>query len=186
MDLFNPVVLNALRALQVLCPSAILAGGYLRDTILERPVKDIDLFCSELGDDKRLALKALFPDAKPEQFSEWLAYQGNEVVAVWSLGECAGLPLQLIELAPGCSPVDRAKSHDFGICQVWHDGTDADSTEAFYRDCHDRSFTLAHCEDQAQFDRSMRRFERLSKKYPDHELVIPQEFQQWANTTTLL
>lgn len=168
-------VLEVLQRVKEFAPSAILAGGYLRDTVLDRPAKDIDIFCCAEVEPMRLRRK--FPEARLEPFSHWLEYQDNEVVSVWNLGTAMGLPVQLIEIDG--HPLDRAKEHDFGICQVWHDGTDMDSTEAFLRDCLDSSFTLVRCENQAQFDRSMKRFARLSQKYPDHELVIPLEFKQW-------
>ena len=40
LERYNPI-LNTIKGL---CPTAHIAGGAVRDTLLERPIKDIDLF----------------------------------------------------------------------------------------------------------------------------------------------
>ena len=46
---YNPI-LNAIRDL---CPTAHIGGGAVRDTLLERPIRDIDLFLDEFATDER-------------------------------------------------------------------------------------------------------------------------------------
>jgi hypothetical protein len=43
-----------------------------------------------------------------------------------------------------------------------------------------RKFTLSHCEDQQQFDRSMRRWtSKFRQRFPEFALVIPEQFRQF-------
>lgn len=175
-----PDVSLALECLQQLAPDAGISGGYLRDMVYGKQPKDIDVFCSKLTPESLLCLLVLFPDAKQEAYSAWLDYATGEVDSVWDLGLVDGLPFQLIVLKEGLVPADRYRFNDFGICQLWHDGTQLTTTSAFQMDAVGYTFTLCHCESEHELNRSMRRWDRLKKKYPDHELVIPERFQQWV------
>ena len=169
----------ALFDLQRIEPEAGISGGYLRDIANGKPPKDIDVFCPLLTETKRTSLSKVFPGAKQEPYSAWLDYATGEVEAVWDLGLVDGLPFQLIELKVGLSPVERFKFNDFAICQLWHDGFSMQASKAALQDIAYNTFTLTQCENQKEFDRSMRRWERLKAKYPDHSLVIPEEFRKY-------
>lgn len=171
----NEELTQVLASLNLMKP-AVLAGGYLRDTLMGRPVKDVDFFIE--GPLEVLDLQVRFPAAKLEPFSEWLAYRGREVRSVWNLGTTQdGLPMQLIELLPGLSVTERAEAHDFGLCQIWtNDGVHIHTTEAFSLDATNKTFTLKTCEDASELERSLRRYQRLRQKYPEFTLVVPEEF----------
>jgi len=170
-------VAASLASLQAIEPAAIVAGGFLRDRLMGVAPKDIDLFCRELTGEQQDAVARAFPGARVEPFSKFLSYQSPDVARVWDLGEAGGYPLQLIEVRG--DPAVRAAHHDFGLCQVWHDGQELVCTDAFELDAQRRTFTLCHCESKREFDRSMKRFERLSNKYLGFALVIPYEFKEW-------
>lgn len=172
-------VAYTLKRVRDIAPSAIVAGGYLRDRLNFVSPKDVDIFVEPLGLQQQFDLAKRFPLKKDTatQFLEYTGGEFSEVCGVWSLGIADGYSVQLIEVDK--APEQRAREHDFGICQVYHDGTDLHVTDAFLKDHSERTFTLSHCESKAQFDRSMARYERLSMKYPSYPLVIPQEFQQW-------
>lgn len=174
---------TALMALQVIAPGTVVAGGYLRDLFFGKPVKDIDFFLPHEGATLE-NLRTVFPEAKLESYSEWLAYRNEEVDAIYDLGLIDGLPAQGIVLREGMDPWARTERFDFGFCQIrtFYDGF-AQATDAFYKDAAASTATLVHCESQSEFDRSMKRWKRLSKKYPELTLVIPEEFRQWATTS---
>jgi len=164
--------LSALKAVQTVVPEALLAGGYLRDCLLGREPKDIDIFIPYQGAEIR-AFREL-PGAHtdiPECYMEQ-----SEVASVGSLRGFE-MPVQVIELRPGLNPLDRVKAHDFGICQVWSSGDGFSCTPAFLHDIRCATFTLTECNDAKEYARSMRRWYRLSKKYPDYTLVVPQEIR---------
>jgi hypothetical protein len=167
---------------------ALIAGGACRDHILGRPVKDIDVFVpSQPNIDVKLAKAFGAFNVSPIIAAEY-AGAGGEVEHVYEIQEedadpfaphpLEHVPVQVIVLAPGLDPIERAKCHDFGICQAWYIGSPLvfGSTEAFHLDMRFKTFTLSHCEDQQQFDRSMRRWtSKFRQRFPEFSLYIPVE-----------
>lgn len=172
---------TTLMALQVIAPGTVVAGGYLRDQFFGKAPKDIDFFLPYSGGTIE-RLRTVFPEAKLESYSEWLTYRNEEVDAIYDLGKVDGLPAQGIVLREGMNPYERVQRFDFGFCQISTDDSGGGliwPTKAFYKDAANGTATLIHCESRAEFDRSMKRWQRLSKKYPELTLVIPEEFQKW-------
>jgi len=172
--------LVVLAEVQKFFPKAILAGGYLRDTLTGRTPKDIDVFIPspEPGAVRNFeSVMKCSPDSGAAEYMD-----RGEVAAIWTVPGFA-VPVQVISLKPGLCPVDRARNHDFGICQVWHDGTGQYMTEIFAKDLANRTFTLAACEDSTEFARSMRRWDRLKEKFPEWALVILDEFSHYHEAT---
>jgi hypothetical protein len=100
----------------------------------------------------------------------------GEVVEVRGYQKSGQTDLNIIYLDPevDLSPLGIAGRNDFGICQIaaWLEGGEwrFDYTEAFIDDVMAKTFTLTREGDEA---RSLRRYERLREKYPDHRLVTP-------------
>jgi hypothetical protein len=181
---------EALAKLQAVGVKGLIAGGAVRDHLLNRPVKDIDVFVP-YSEDIEQKLQAAFGvlHVNPLISAEY-AGAGGEVEHVYevaissdpfgSLEEITRPPLQIIVLAPGLDPVDRARHHDFGICQAWYLGNGQfGETLAFTNDVMHQRFTLSHCEDQQQFDRSMRRWERFRERFDGFYLYVPFEFMEF-------
>jgi hypothetical protein len=139
--------------------------------VLDREPKDIDIFVPNGAWDWN-ALRAS-PMLGAAEYMERTEVEGIFDIPGFEL------PVQVIELCPGLSPMERVIAHDFGICQVYSTGTGWGATEAFFRDRDNRTFTLTHCEDRKEFDRSMRRWNRLKDKFPGFSLVIQEEFLQY-------
>ncbi len=161
--------LRALSAVQKVYPSAILAGGYLRDAFFGRSQKDIDIFV-----DYSEVITGL-PGSVVNTASGYM--DNGDVDLVWELKGYA-LPVQVIMLREGLTAMSRCLEHDFDFCQIWHDGWSTGCTSAFANANMDE-ITLVHCENQKEFDRSMRRWKRLSVKYPECVLVIPERFHKY-------
>lgn len=154
-------------------PGAVVAGGYLRDSLLGLPPKDIDVFIpkSAIVSDvlaQRLG-QAVGHDVKIECN---LSYANMEVARIMGTTDRA-LPIQFIEMSGGQDPKERVARHDFGICQVWVDMNGLDWTEAFEHDRRRMDCTLVHCESPEEHKRSMRRWERLKEKLAGWRLVDP-------------
>lgn len=172
--------MRALEAVKAVFPGAILAGGYLRDAHFGRSAKDIDIFVPHMSDTRHLDLRYAEPGSglllcSVAGAAEYMEQTDvNRIFDFDMLGYA--LPVQVVMMAPGVDVVQRCGEHDFDFCQIWHDGWVTRTTIEF-RSMAPRVVTLTHCEDAAQFARSMRRWDRLKAKYPDFELAIPQRFQ---------
>src|SRR6516165_7479199 len=69
LERYNPI-LNAIREL---CPTAHIGGGAVRDSLLERPIKDIDLFLDDVAtNDAAELMRSQFSFVK---VGEWTAYE---------------------------------------------------------------------------------------------------------------
>jgi len=185
---------SILAQLQEVGVKGLIAGGAVRDHILGKPVKDIDVFVAHepnLVSKLQAAFGALH--VNPSLAAEYIGeagqsevshvYEVRKSVDPFDMGAIHLPPVQVIVLAPGMDPLDRVKHHDFGICQCWYEGggdLDFGFTGAFIGDVADNSFTLTHCEDQHQFDRSMRRWERFKERFPEFSLYVPFRFREYT------
>jgi hypothetical protein len=191
MNLFDQFdeILSKLKAVGI--TGALIAGGACRDHLLGRPVKDIDVFVPyQMNVGVKLAQAFGAFNVSPIIAAEY-AGAGGEVEHVYEIREedadpfaphpLEHVPVQVIVLSPGLNPIERAKHHDFGICQAWYlGGRLHEVTEAFHLDMANKTFTLSHCEDQQQFDRSMRRWtSKFRQRFPTFQLRVPQGFHHF-------
>lgn len=116
-----------LASIQTVCPSAVLAGGALRDIDNARPVKDLDIFIHAKGDREAfMAIELLrvagFDISFDTTFGAGQAYpedQNLEVVQIADLHD-GPLPAQLIFTN---WPTERiVERFDYGICRLSFDG----------------------------------------------------------------
>jgi len=189
MNLFNQFdeILSKLKAAGV--TGALIAGGACRDHILGKPVKDIDVFVPDQdGIEMKLGTAFGHLHVKPIIAAEY-AGAGGEVEHVYeiSFGDDpfgdSHIPVQIIVLAQGLDPMERARHHDFGLCQAWYQEASetasgfVQATEAFHLDMTNRTFTLSHCEDEQQYARSMRRWTgKFKERFPGYRVYVPNEF----------
>lgn len=169
-----------IRAIRAVCPSAVLAGGALRDLLLDRPIKDLDVFI-EAGSMQRaeeamadLQARGFAITFEPGELTAYPEDQNLEVVAVADLTPpkaCmayAGLqplPVQLIFTNwPSANIMDR---FDYGICQVVYDGEEITFGPHFNSDRVGEVFRLRRDRPTPISMRgSVHRYARLLAKYP--------------------
>lgn len=162
-------------------PDSLLAGGCLRDLDNGRPVKDIDIFAPNAGssfEEVREKVGKLVPDSAligvMGGYENWAT---EEVLGVFDIAGPHS-DYQLITLSSG--PDSILPRLDFGICQIASDGSSVFRTDAYERDKANQTFTLVRCDDAAQYDRSLKRFQRLSEKYQGWKLVDPSSPASYA------
>jgi hypothetical protein len=180
---------NILEALQRAIPSSVhIAGGAVRDTILNRPIRDIDIFLHHsAGDQAAALLRAKFGYVK---VGEWVQYEmfSDPMVSCVAKFEEADetIPICLIGLAENLPPHNNIARFDFGVCMAAWIGTSAMITnDHFKRDIESKTFTLHRADNLAQFSYSMVRFEKLTAdRYKDWGLAVPSQFEELAKEHT--
>lgn len=152
IDRLPPEWLKAILKLRLTCPSAVLAGGALRDLDNNGPVKDFDVFIhAQKAGDADDAMAAL-TDAgftvlfDPNEETAYPQDQNLEVIAVAELEGLnvtwcgAQLPVQLIFVNWDTARiVDR---FDYGICQLSTDGETVTIGDGYAEDKASKVFRL--------------------------------------------
>jgi hypothetical protein len=180
---------NILEALQRAIPGSVhIAGGAVRDTILDRPIRDIDIFLHNSAADPAAALlRAEFGYVKVGEWRQYEGFSDPMVVRVAKFEKAdETIPICLIGLAEALSPRDNIARFDFGICMAaWDGGVPIISNTHFKRDIESKTFTLHRADNLAQFSYSMVRFEKLTAdRYQGWELAIPCQFEELTKEHT--
>jgi hypothetical protein len=179
-NILEPWAAQLLRDVRAIEPAAHIAGGYLRDRITGKPVKDVDLFVRDRGDASNQRLLTVLARTHPYLSNTIPAHYLGAEDGVTFIYEClpAAMPTRLpevnvITMNRGYEMHENVHRFDFGICQVATDGEHLIKTPAFEQDRAEMTFTLVQCENEAEYERSLRRWERLKVKYPGWRLVTP-------------
>jgi hypothetical protein len=163
---------NALAQLQTCIPSAVMAGGCLRDREHGRKVKDLDIFVP-VSTDSHADLEAV------KVMLEGLGWKSVTIDDAKTYPEgCDTRVIGVVEADVfGCPPVqvvvgnwdtDRIFDHfDFGICQISFDGRELKRSVAYRLDSLNRVFKLATNRSDEAFVSSINRWARLKEKYRD-------------------
>jgi Poly A polymerase head domain len=181
---------NILEALQRAIPGSVhIAGGAVRDTILERPIRDIDIFLPHTASDQAAALlRTKFAYVKVGEWKQYLQFSDPMVVRVAKFEKADEIiPICLIGLSEDLTPHDNIARFDFGVCMAaWQGGdTPLFSSNCFKRDIESKTFTLCRADNAAQFAYSMVRFEKLTaNRYAGWKLAIPDQFKELVKEHT--
>lgn len=168
-----------LAAVQAVCPTAVLAGGCLRDRDNGRPVKDLDIFIFADSDREAFGhINALteseFEVSYDETYEGGGAYpddQNLEVIQIAALHagpameNLGGLPVQLIFTRWDTSRI--VERFDYGICRLSFDGENIVRPLEYDEDREAQVFRLRRDRPTAISMRgSIRRYARLvNEKY---------------------
>lgn len=167
--------LEVFKTVQSVEPSAILAGGALRDLDNERPVKDLDIFVPVDSLNPPRIVEAL---SKTHQLESWLGDQYFDwdtcVANVGVINAVVeGLPPVNLIVIHDCTIANQMERFDFGICRIMFNGNTLHRHPGYVKDKEDHTFTLLRNCTYEQRVYSRKRFERLQEKYPGWTLVIP-------------
>jgi hypothetical protein len=176
---------NVLEVLQRAVPGQVhIAGGAVRDTILERPIRDVDIFIHHsFGYQAAALLRTKFGYVKVGEWKQYLDFSDPMVVRVAKFEKAdETIPICLIGLAEALNPHDNIARFDFGVCMAaWAGGDSMITADSFKRDIESKSFTLCRADNLAQFSYSMIRFKKLTAdRYKDWQLSVPNQFKELA------
>jgi Poly A polymerase head domain len=180
---------NILDALQRAIPGSVhIAGGAVRDTLLDRPIKDIDIFVPHTaGEEAAALLRSQFGYVKVGEWKQYLDFSDPLVERVAKFEKAdETIPVCLIGLTKALDPHDNVARFDFGVCMAaWAGGDSMITSNAFKRDIESKTFTLCRADNYAQFAYSMVRFKKLTAdRYKDWKLSVPSQFEELAKEHT--
>lgn len=149
---------NLLNTIQINDPTAMIAGGSLRDLSLGRAPKDLDIFATQLPYVENLG-------------SSDMDYDGMQYVkAVVTWETDIDLPFNLVLHEP-CTNQAMLESFDFGLCQIGFTGKELIKTTAYDWDFKHGIFTMRHVD---RYARSIRRYARWLDRYQHFDIAIPE------------
>jgi hypothetical protein len=170
-----------LGTLQSLSPMAHIGGGAVRDTLLGRPIRDIDIFLEDSvieGGDGPGVLRSRFGFV---MVGEWKSYEmfSDPAVTCVARFEKADetIPVCLIGLKRAQSIADNLRRFDFGICMAAWDGDEVHTAAEYVADAEARRFTLHRADNLPQLRYSMSRYRKMTAdRYAGWALAIPDRF----------
>jgi|SRR5262249_54418465 len=143
---------TVLATLQQIAPEAHIAGGAVRDTILQKQIQDIDVFMKDEHVEEAAVL--LRSSCSYIRVGEWKQYLGFSDPAMTRVAKFEKadetIPVCIIGLLPSfASPKDNIARFDFGICMAAFDGQQTIRAAEFDQDEKARTFTLHRADNYA-------------------------------------
>ena len=179
---------TVLTTLQQIAPEAHIAGGAVRDTILQKQIHDIDVFMhDEHVEEAATLLRSSCSYVKVGEWKQYLEFSDPAMTCVAKFEKAdETIPVCIIGLLPRyTSPENNIARFDFGICMAAFDGKQTIRTAEFDQDKKAQTFTLRRADNRAQFTYSLSRFEKITaSRYKGWSLVIPEEFEEHAKEHT--
>lgn len=179
---------TVLATLQQIAPEAHIAGGAVRDTILQKQIHDIDVFMADEHVDEAAALlRSSCSYVKVGEWKQYLQFSDPAMTRVAKFEKAdETIPVCIIGLLPRfANPKDNVARFDFGICMAAFDGKQTIRAAEFDVDEGAHTFTMCRADNPAQFAYSLSRFEKITAaRYAGWTLNIPSEFEQLAKEHT--
>lgn len=150
--------------------NAVIAGGAVRDRLLNGPIKDLDIFvpCSS---NKEFMNK--LTNSKLSNFSEIdNNYVGYEKQTIAGKVDCKYIGKIDVDIMAVNLPNDEnfgenvVKDFCYKIDQAYYDGRDIVTTKGFDRDAKFHEATLWYLKKIEDLPRALAKFVRLQQKYP--------------------
>ena len=135
---YNPI----LNAMKDLCPTAHIGGGAVRDSLLERPIRDIDLFLDVEATDEAAAAAAVAIRLRQSRRVEVLrdvlrSRRGAGGQVREGRRDHPGLP-DRAEPEVRARDARQPRRFDFGICMAGWDGEEVYTAPEYKRDVERR------------------------------------------------
>lgn len=163
--------LDVLSRVQTVSPSAIIAGGALRDLYNDKPIKDVDIFIAynpiidfEIGE--------LFCDTT-KVFQQHDEYNGVELLAVYESTIDGVLYNFIVCTEEHCD----INNFDINICQISCDGKKLSFTAEYSYGIRDKVIRIVNVN---CLDENRKRVERIHNKYPEFKVQVDHDESLWS------
>jgi hypothetical protein len=173
-------ILSALLTVSLLDRDAVLAGGAVRDTLNNKPVKDIDIFVGPAVTvedlrkfDDGLQWTSQFSASTVEAYKQFFGDELVEVIKGYDPNSISTPQVQVIVMKQPVTLASALSSADFGFCQVGlqRNSLGIFATQAFMDDQLNNTATLTRSRRHKNFERSFDRASRLREKYPERTFL---------------
>ena len=175
---------DLLAELQTVAPEAHIAGGAVRDTILEKPIHDVDVFMDdEHVEEAARVLRSRLGFVKVGEFLRYEKFSDPAMTRVARFEKAEEtMPVCVIGLKSQYpSPEANIARFDFGVCMAAFGGENTIRTPEFNFDVEAKTFTLCRADNPHQFAYSMSRFQKITAgRYRGWKLSILENFKQLA------
>lgn len=172
----KPEWIETLKDIQFIFPSAVIAGGCIRDMIYNKEVKDIDIFIQiddvSAFDISKLEMalgQRLWPlsqTTEREEYQQFMNESDRQLIEIYQFDK-GGVEHQLIFLK---TDPDMVHKFDLSFCQVTYDAKNfVQATDAFKETFKTKVVTLG--KDRPMTARIARRINKFKEKFP--ELTFP-------------
>lgn len=169
------------------CKHSIIAGGYVRDALLDAPFKDIDVFipCKNLSRFKMAAEELRDSTDIFDEISEWQE-NGYRELSPKFLGlynaKFEGESVQFIgyQMEEDDFATELIGDFHFYIDKVAYDGEELTVSHRHEEDVRHRTLTLCKLNSVMDLPGSMRKYERLHAKFPNYRFNTTIELKEGA------
>jgi hypothetical protein len=173
-----------LATLQQVAPEAHIAGGAVRDTLLQKQIHDIDVFMKdERVEEAAALLRSQCSYVKVGEWKEYLGFSDPAMTRVAKFEKAdEQVPICIVGLRSFyANPKENIARFDFGICMAAFDGKDTLRSDEFDHDVKEQTFTLHRADNEHQFVYSMSRYKKISSgRYSGWGLAVPERFAAYA------
>lgn len=146
-------------------PGAIIAGGAVRDAVLMRPIKDLDVW---VGLDDYVETPTMKNNTSGSEYDS-----GSYVNAVFDdTKPWSPYPINVIVVRSAQVDVDKLLNEfDYGLCKIAYSSKGLHLTEHFRCDAFHKVMSFGY----PRGFTSPFRYEKLSMRYPDFYVEYPEE-----------
>lgn len=207
---FHQSTLIDFSRIQEVYPSAIIAGGAVRDLALGRDIKDLDIFISGTPNESITVQHIKNPSHwihKPQPYwrniledEKWVV---NKMPGSMNIINDPAIDVIMNLFNPAYNNVFSDKiphidlifllkpaleyfkeRFDFDICKAYFDGRKFSYTSSFMRDAKNQTITLSGPKKMDFIGYSLRwHYPRIKFKYPTYQKVIPLDYKQFINNS---
>jgi hypothetical protein len=182
---------DILESIRTIAPAAHIAGGAVRDTLVGKPLRDIDIFMDDAEvEEAATYLRSHFDFVKTGEWTQYLGFSDPAMTRVAKFEKAQeAIPVCIIGLRPQyTSPEANVARFDFGICMAAFDGKNVMRTLEFNTDVEAKTFTLCRADNLAQFSYSMSLAAEVRREYPSQpygvepvQIWLPQPAHSFKN-----
>jgi hypothetical protein len=150
--------------------TAIIAGGALRDSDNERPIKDVDIFVpyAENSFERLISATGKHDLTKVGHNKKLITSTGANIDPVHFTFKLDGWKVEVSQkVCPDFDYLKLLEGFDIGLCMISYDGNDIYKSQEYIKDKDNKTITIVRPTGGGE----MTHAERIQKKYPNWTII---------------